>query len=211
MATHKDSLTGLPTRSALDATLKQSLDATSPLALAVLDVDNFVGINSNYGRETGDRVLQTLATLLSEAAPESVYRITGDEFAVLMPGLSLEQAFLRMETIRTHVQGAADQFGLPDGRAVTIGIGVAQYPRDAKDPQGLLQAADAALGSAKENGSNQVNLPPNEEMVMKSCYYPATSLRRLKALAERLSRKESPLLREALDDLFRKYDVPREA
>jgi hypothetical protein len=43
-------------------------------------------------------------------------------------------------------------------------------------------------------------------MVMRSCYYPAASLRRLRALAERLGRKESPLLREALEDLFRKYD-----
>ncbi len=87
-------------------------------------------------------------------------------------------------------------------------IGVAQYPRDAKDARGLLQAADAALATAKESGRNQVALPPNEEMVMKSCYYPASSMRKLRALAERLGRKDSPLLREALDDLFRKYDIP---
>jgi hypothetical protein len=45
-------------------------------------------------------------------------------------------------------------------------------------------------------------------MVMKSCYYPPSSMRKLRALAERLGRKDSPLLREALDDLLRKYDVP---
>lgn len=48
-------------------------------------------------------------------------------------------------------------------------------------------------------------------MVLKSCYYPASSLRRLKGLAERLGRKESQLLREGLDDLFRKHDLPRGA
>jgi len=94
-------------------------------------------------------------------------------------------------------------------RNLMVTIGVAQYPRDAKDARGLLQAADAALATAKESGRNQVALPPNEEMVMKSCYYPASSMRRLRALAERLGRKDSPLLREALDDLFRKYDVPQ--
>ena len=54
-----------------------------------------------------------------------------------------------------------------------------------------------------------MGLPLNEEMVMKSCYYPASAVRWLKALAERQNRKESQLLREALADLFRKYDVPR--
>jgi hypothetical protein len=91
---------------------------------------------------------------------------------------------------------------------VTVTVGVAQHPRDAKDARGLLEASAAALQAAKEGGRNRVGLPPNEEMVMKSCYYPATSVRKLKTLAERLKRKESHLLREALDDLFRKYDVP---
>ena len=95
-------------------------------------------------------------------------------------------------------------------RQKTITAGVAQYPRDARDVQGVLKAADAALLSAKESGRNCVGLPPNEEMVMKSCYYPASSVRKLKALAERLYRKESLLLREALNDLLRKYDTQRE-
>jgi plasmid stabilization system protein ParE len=91
---------------------------------------------------------------------------------------------------------------------VTLTIGVAQHPRDAKDARDLIAAANAALAAAKEAGRNQVALPPTEDMVMKSCYYPAGSLRKLKILAERLSRKESRLLREALDDLLRKYDAP---
>ncbi|MEP7188536.1 MAG: diguanylate cyclase, partial [Roseiflexaceae bacterium] len=122
-------------------------------------------------------------------------------------GMSLEQAFLQMETLRASVESSV-RFELPDQRNLMVTIGVAQYPRDAKDTRSLLQAADAALATAKESGRNQVALPPNEEMVMKSCYYPASSMRKLRALAERLGRKDSPLLREALDDLFRKHDVP---
>jgi hypothetical protein len=83
---------------------------------------------------------------------------------------------------------------------------VAHFPRDARDARSLRAAASAALQAAKETGRNQVGLPPNEEMVMKSCYYPTSGIRKLKALAERLGRKESPLLREALEDLIRKYD-----
>jgi diguanylate cyclase (GGDEF)-like protein len=210
MSGHNDTLTDLPDRETLNSALAEALEHEESTALGVLDIDHFLEVNTEFGHTAGDRVLQVLAGILKEEAPGGAFRISGDEFAIVLPGLSLEQAFLRLEGLRAHVQAAAGQFELPDGRTITITIGVAQYPRDARSVRGLLQAADAALQAAKEGGRNQVALPPNEEMVMKSCYYPATSIRKLKALAERLRRKESHLLREALDDLFRKYDVPRE-
>ncbi|MFL5802140.1 MAG: diguanylate cyclase domain-containing protein [Roseiflexaceae bacterium] len=208
MSQHHDPLTGLPDRLALDRGLKPLIGKASGAALAALDLDHFLEINAEHGSETGDRVLQTLARLLAEHEQDHVYHITGDEFAIIMPGLGLEEAFLRMDSLRKQIEGAAQQFGLPNQQGVTVTIGVAQHPRDAKDARSLLDAATAALQAAKEGGRNRVGLPPNEEMIMKSCYYPATSVRKLKALAERLSRKESHLLREALDDLFRKYDIP---
>jgi diguanylate cyclase (GGDEF)-like protein len=207
MVTHNDSLTGLPDRVTLEHALQSPVDAAG-VALAALDIDHFLEINAEFGAEAGDQVLRTLARLVTESTSGDVYRITGDEFAVVMPGMSLEDAFLHLESLRKQIEGAARQFGLPDQRAVTVTIGVAQRPRDAKDARGLLEASAAALQAAKEGGRNRVGLPPNEEMVMKSCYYPATSVRKLNTLAKRLSRKESHLLREALDDLFRKYDVP---
>lgn len=206
MAKNVESLTGLPNRVSLQEAVKQQIAVETPVALALVDVDNFMEVNESFGHDMGDKVLQTLAQLLSETAPGQAYRISGDEFAVLMPDSTLEAAFLRMEGVRQQVHLAAEQFGVPDGRGITVTIGVAQYPRDAKDEQGLMKAADAAVMTAKENGRNQVALPPNEEMVMKSCYYSTGSLRKLKALAEKKKRKESQLLREALDDLLRKYD-----
>jgi diguanylate cyclase (GGDEF)-like protein len=202
-----DTLTGLPNRAALDSTLKSMIERDESFALAVLDIDYFLEVNDYFGYEVGDRVLQALATLLSRSAPDAAYRISGDEFAVTLARASLEQAFLRMEALRASIQEAIEHFDLPNRRAVTVTIGVAQYPRDAKDVRGMLGAADAALETAKEAGRNQVGLPPNEEMVMKSCYYSGASVRKLKDLAKRLSRKESHLLREALDDLLRKYDL----
>ncbi|MEO7908825.1 MAG: GGDEF domain-containing protein [Roseiflexaceae bacterium] len=207
MADAHDLLEGLPNRLVLNGALKEAIEARDSIAVALLDIDTFMEINADFGHAVGDRVLRVLAALLKEAAPASVYHLSGDEFAITLPGQSLEQAFLHMEQLRASVASSA-RFDLPDQRNLMVTIGVAQYPRDAKDARSLLQAADAALATAKESGRNQVALPPNEEMVMKSCYYPASSMRKLRALAERLGRKDSPLLREALDDLFRKHDVP---
>ena len=207
MPIENDALTQLPNRLALNSALHTAITGGNPIALAMLDIDSFADINLEFGQTEGDTVLRTMASLLSEQMPGQVYHFSGDEFAIAMPGSTLEQAFLQMEALRQAIF-SSERFGLSDGRKVAITLGVAQYPRDAKDARGLQQAADAALSSAKEGGRNQVALPPNEEMVMKSCYYPASSVRKLKVLAERLGRKESPLMREALDDLFRKYDVP---
>ena len=69
-----------------------------------------------------------------------------------------------------------------------------------------MRKADLALYAAKEQGGDAVALAPGDEMVLKSSYYTASQLGRLKALAERQKKKESVLLREALDELLRKYD-----
>ena len=214
----RDSLTGLKTRPALEADLRRALKESAAsvrksVALATLDVDHFKQVNDQFGVDAGDCVLRSLADLLEAEAPGNAYRLSGDEFALLLPGLSLGQAFLRMEALRVRVEDALRRLDLPAGndtpadRSVTITAGVAHCPRDARDVPGLFKAADAALQSAKDTGRNQVGLPPNQEMVMKSSYYPAASVRKLKNLAERTGRKESHLLREALGDLLRKYDT----
>lgn len=204
MGMNVEPLTGLPNHAALKARLKELVETEQAVALAVLDIDRFMAVNEAHGHETGDELLQRLAGMLEEAFPGQAYRVSGDEFAVVLPGASLEAAFLRLEAFRSRVESAAERLPVE----ATVTVGVAQYPRDARTVQALLQAADAALVAAKEGGRNQVALPPTEEMVMKSCYYPAAAIRRLKASAERTGRKESELLREALTDLLRKYDRP---
>ncbi|MDB5085307.1 MAG: hypothetical protein JWN30_2193 [Bacilli bacterium] len=206
MEKHIDSLTGLSDRKALEINLTKYMHEEENVAVAFLDVDHFKEINDDLGSAEGDKVLQALASILSNHFPEQAYRVSGDEFAILLPDYSLEQAFLKMETIRAKVADNQNFHGLPKNRQITLTVGVAQHPRDAKDFESLTRAAESALMTAKEIGRNQVALPPNEEMVLKSCYYSSTSLRRLKALAEIQSKKESILLREALEDLLRKYD-----
>jgi diguanylate cyclase len=207
MSMDADHLTGLPTKSAFEQALKAGIGGVDGVALALIDLDNFKEINDELGHEAGDEVLRSFAGLLAEFAPGQGYRLGGDEFALVLPDCTIEQVFLRAEGLRARVQ---ERVRVPLGgkeEPLTIKVGVAQYPRDAKDERGLVSAADSALLTAREAGRNAVCLPPNEEMVMKSCYYPAISLRRLKGLAEKLKRTESRLLREALEDLFRKYDT----
>ncbi|GAA4844255.1 hypothetical protein GCM10023310_22750 [Paenibacillus vulneris] len=205
-----DEMTGLRNREALELQLKETSQECEGVALALIDVDHFLDINRLFGHDTGDHVLKTIADILKEQTSEqAVFRVSGDEFAVVLADFSLEQGFLKMESVRAAVQASNERFQLPadeQAQEISVTVGVAQYPRDAKDMNGLMRAANAALMSAKESGRNQVALPPNEEMVMKTCYYPATMVRQLKTLAEKLKKKESILFREALADLIRKYD-----
>src|SRR6266550_4283308 len=95
---------------------------------------------------------------------------------------------------------------LAKGQRCAVSIGVANIPRDAKTPEELMRKADLALYAAKEQGGNTVGLTPADDMVLKSSYYSAAQLARLKALAERKKTKEAALLREGLEDVLRKYD-----
>lgn len=203
-----DHLPGILNRGEFRDRLKEAVGAEETLTVAMLDVDQFMEINEQGGYEAGDRVLQLLGEALREAAEAGgwqVGRIGGDEFAIFIPGASLEKAFLQMEALRSDlVRRAAAEF--PDF-SPTFSIGVANFPRDAKDMTGLMRQADHALYQVKEAGRNGVGLPTREEMVLRSCYYNTAQLARLKKLAEQAKKKESVLLREALDDLLRKYDV----
>src|SRR5262245_40258107 len=120
MSDHNDPLTGLPDHLALDRALKPLIGSPAGVAVAALDLDHFLEINTTFGAEVGDQVLRTLACLLDEREPGQVYRISGDEFVVVMPGLGLEEAFLRVEALRKQIVGAPERFGLPDQRVVTI-------------------------------------------------------------------------------------------
>lgn len=187
----------------------QAALVNDPVAsLIQIDLDRFGDINETAGREVGDKVLKAAVTTtraVAKAEGWTYVRIGGDEFALLAPSLSLEQAFLRAERLRAEL-GRALAEEVPEGLSCTASIGVANVPRDAKTPEELLRKADLALYSAKEQGGDSVGLTPGDEMILKSSYYGAVQLGRLKALAERLATKEAVLLREALDDLLRKHD-----
>ena len=96
MPASADQLDTLPNRLVLNGTLKQAIDARGSIAVALLDIDSFMEINTDFGQAVGDRVLRVLAALLKEAAPGSVYHLSGDEFAIVLRcGFSSRVSFPR--------------------------------------------------------------------------------------------------------------------
>jgi diguanylate cyclase len=187
--------------------VKQATEKDQTVSYFAIDLDGIYALNAEVGRSAGDRVINgTIQTLLRGAGDETwrIGRVGGDEFTVLLPGVALEQAFMRAEKLRSDIDEALKK-AVPERRC-TASIGVANYPRDAKNADELARKAGLALYAAKEQGGDAVSLTPGDNMVLRSSYYATPQLGRLKSLAERHKKKEAVLLREALDDLLRKYD-----
>jgi len=146
-----DELTGVASRRAFLAVLDQQLATDQPVALALFDVDHFKQVNDRFGHETGDQVLRRIASIAEGCLRERdlVGRLGGEEFAMLMPGASLDQAFTIGERIRLACEAAEHVPGL----SVTISLGVAAG-EGAMDAAELLRQADAALYRAKFDGRN---------------------------------------------------------
>jgi diguanylate cyclase (GGDEF)-like protein len=176
--------------------------------LVAVDIDHFLALVEAEGAEAAEVFLASAARLIGETADANgwtLVRSGGDEFHLVMPDLTLEHAFLHAERLRTDLERTPRTQS--SSRATpTASLGVANMPRDAKTPEELIRRAYDAVFAAKEQGGNVVALTPASEMVVKTSYYEASQLARLKALAGRLGKKEAPLLREALDDLLRKYE-----
>lgn len=159
MARH-DQLSGLLNRWAFYEKAKQHADLASsiqPMALLMFDIDHFKRINDNYGHSAGDLVLKTFAQRASHGLRDndSMARLGGEEFALLLPGCTSEQAMAIAERIRKDY--CAVPITLDDGQQVTstvsIGVVIAQQPCDIDE---LLLIADRALYQAKESGRNRV-------------------------------------------------------
>src|SRR3989338_933197 len=118
------------------------------LSLLMIDVDNFKKYNDTNGHPAGDKLLKDAAQVFNSAVRDvdSVCRYGGEEFAVLLPQASKEEAALVAERLRAQVN-------LYLGATVSIGIGSA--PADAQEAQALIDKADAALYQAKQTGKNK--------------------------------------------------------
>jgi diguanylate cyclase len=191
-------LSGPALAGALTAIWKESRERPEQqVTLLLLDIDNLHQLNTVHGREAGDRAINAAIAELSRAAKREGWtlgRIGGDEFALVAP-----------DGLRRDIDAAFTKV-LAKGQRCAVSIGVANIPRDAKNPEELMRKADLALYAAKEQGGDTVGLTPADDMVLKSSYYSAAQLARLKALAERKKTKEAVLLREGLEDVLRKYD-----
>jgi diguanylate cyclase (GGDEF)-like protein len=136
-----------------------------PCALLMVDLDHFKSINDTWGHPAGDDVLEYVAHALRSATRPSdvIGRFGGEEFVLLLPDADVTEAKAAGERIRQTIAGlhvpTTDKRGGPVAIANrTTSVGVAVYPEHANQLDDLLQAADAAVYEAKENGRDQVCL-----------------------------------------------------
>ena len=154
-----DPLTELPNRRAWDDALASALqDAASherPLCLALVDFDDFKGVNDLHGHATGDLVLKAVADGLRSAVRRGdvAARLGGDEFGLLLPDLAPERAAAVLERIRKAISARLADRRLPP---VTCSIGFAARSPSQCNAAALFAAADEALQVAKRSGRNRI-------------------------------------------------------
>jgi diguanylate cyclase (GGDEF)-like protein len=156
-----DGLTGIFNRRYFEMRIAEEMERArrynSSLAVIMLDIDNFKRLNDEFGHLLGDEVLRQVSSVFSQQLRkiDVVCRYGGEEFAVLLPQTSAEQAFSVAEKLRREVAGYRFP-GVP--RAVTISAGAAAHPIHGGTRDEVVKAADAALYTAKQTGRNCVRM-----------------------------------------------------
>jgi diguanylate cyclase (GGDEF)-like protein len=163
---HMDALTGLPNRRQLMARLDEELQRvqrqmTQSACVLMLDIDHFKQINDTYGHAAGDMALQHFARLMRAQlrSIEGSGRVGDGEFAILLPGASLEDAQRIAERLREKLAESTLEM---DGKPVvlTASVGIAALHAADGNPDAVLQRADRALYQAKAEGRNCVVVDP---------------------------------------------------
>jgi len=158
----KDSLTGLYLRryllERLSKEITRQLNKDGELSLLMIDIDKFKGYNDKFGHMAGDIVLKTVGQLLEEFfndPGDMVCRYGGEEFTVVLPDCSKKKACELAEQLR-EIIAERTVILRREKTSVTVSIGVASLPADAKVMDELIKKADQALYQAKETGRNKV-------------------------------------------------------
>jgi len=157
----RDSLTGIFVHryfmERFEDEVKRALRSDSPFALIMLDLDNFKDFNDKHGHVAGDTVLKRIARILRENADagDIVARYGGEEFALLSLDTGKKEAAKLAETIRKEIEDTRVTIRRQK-YAVTVSVGVAVFPQDAKLREDLIWEADRRLYKAKSKGKNRV-------------------------------------------------------
>lgn len=155
---HTDSMTGAGNRLAFDlAVQRETLRAeryAHAFALITFDIDNFKSVNDSYGHDVGDLVIRAVCCEAQSVlrASDAIYRMGGEEFAVLSPEADLSKAVLIAEKIRAAVAHCTIK---EIGKPITVSLGVAEF--DQSEGEGnLIKRADQAMYKSKAAGKNRV-------------------------------------------------------
>jgi diguanylate cyclase (GGDEF)-like protein/putative nucleotidyltransferase with HDIG domain len=146
----QDSLTGLLGHRVFHEVLEEQTGQGAPFSIVLIDIDDFKQINDLYGHQTGDDALRFVADALRRGVRghDNVFRVGGEEFCVVLPGLGHGDAASVAERLRLGVSAIVS--ALP----VTVSLGVASYPTHGRHRDELLTKADAALYASKRAGKN---------------------------------------------------------
>ncbi len=158
-----DGLTGLTNYRGFQERLEQEFQRSrrlgEPLALLMLDLDDFKTINDTYGHKGGDQALQAVAAALARSARryDLIARYGGEEFVVVLPSTDARGALEAAERLRLVVRAVASRLNMG---MLSTSVGGAVYPGPRiSDAQGLMREADSALYRAKAEGKNRVHIP----------------------------------------------------
>ena len=158
-----DELTGLSNlrhfHDLLSGEIERSRRFNQPVALVMLDIDDFKAVNDTYGHQQGDIVLSKVARVLRELSRDidEPARYGGEEMAVILPQTDLDGAELAAERMRHAIESLRiERIDGEEPLQVTASFGVASLPECAKDKEALIAEADAALYRAKRGGKNAV-------------------------------------------------------
>ena len=152
-----DKLTQLNNRTRTDVFFPQALakaqELNQPLCAVLLDIDFFKAINDNHGHLVGDKILQKLAVILKGYAEQYdfVGRWGGEEFIIILPNTSAQDAFEKMDRLRKSIE----EFDFIDVEKVTVSFGLAMAKNNDSN-ESIMARADKCLYKAKENGRNCV-------------------------------------------------------
>jgi diguanylate cyclase (GGDEF)-like protein len=158
----QDPLTGMFNRRFMEESLEKELmrakRSKQSFGVALLDIDHFKRVNDQHGHDAGDAVLCLFAKLLEESirSGDIACRYGGEEFALILPGVSQDNALQRMEQLRRDTNRIPFKYQEKTTISLTCSIGIATFPRHGATSGVLLRAADKALYYAKKNGRNQV-------------------------------------------------------
>jgi diguanylate cyclase (GGDEF)-like protein len=158
-----DSLTGLLDRRRFRAELDQFVSFSARYggqgAVMIIDIDGLKLVNDALGHQAGDNLIRQIAAMMRERmrATDIVARLSGDEFAVLMPQTDVTGAMTLAEELRSHVAESARP--APEAEPATISVGIAMFGRKPRgSSEGVLVAADQAMYTAKQGGRNRIAL-----------------------------------------------------
>ena len=143
----------------LEKELRKCEQQQRPLSLLLIDIDHFKSFNDRWGHQEGDAALRRVAAQVMKGIRPSdmAFRYGGEELAILMPSAAKSQAADAAEKLRLAILEGAQRPGR-FGDPLTVSVGVATFTEDGRTPRALVDAADAALYSAKAKGRDRVTV-----------------------------------------------------